>query len=282
MADETNFSYKDLERDHHGRELMQRIDDAISSALGVAGVTASATEVNYNDITTLGQVQASKTVTADANGKIGLTKLGSAAASASGLLMGVGTTLAPAATSTADTNFVELRTKTTATTGDSRLGYYRHDLGGAGVSGECIRALTDLTAAASTARGTQISLQAGATGYVTGLGVGVDAQLYIKNEALHANGTYTVVNSEIYSEGATSSVAAATEVAFFRAANSGNATGAGTVDSKAFLFDLTGFTSGASNLWYDHQGAAPTNVEEWLKVKTPSGTRYLPLYNAVV
>lgn len=32
-----------------------------------AGVTASAAEVNYNDITTLGTVQASKTVTADAN-----------------------------------------------------------------------------------------------------------------------------------------------------------------------------------------------------------------------
>ena len=36
----------------------------------LAGVTASATEINYNDITTLGTSQASKTVTADANGDV--------------------------------------------------------------------------------------------------------------------------------------------------------------------------------------------------------------------
>ena len=34
------------------------------------GVTATATELNYNDITTLGLTQASKTVTADANGVV--------------------------------------------------------------------------------------------------------------------------------------------------------------------------------------------------------------------
>ena len=34
------------------------------------GVTATTTELNYNDITTLGTVQASKTVTADANGNV--------------------------------------------------------------------------------------------------------------------------------------------------------------------------------------------------------------------
>lgn len=37
-------------------------------------VTASATELNYNDITTLGTSEASKTVTADANGDVNLTE----------------------------------------------------------------------------------------------------------------------------------------------------------------------------------------------------------------
>jgi len=37
---------------------------------GIAGLTASATEINYNDITTLGTTEASKTVTADANGVV--------------------------------------------------------------------------------------------------------------------------------------------------------------------------------------------------------------------
>lgn len=37
---------------------------------GIAGLTASAAELNYNDITTLGTTEASKTVTADANGVV--------------------------------------------------------------------------------------------------------------------------------------------------------------------------------------------------------------------
>ena len=37
---------------------------------GVAGLTATAAELNYNDITTLGLTEASKTVTADANGVV--------------------------------------------------------------------------------------------------------------------------------------------------------------------------------------------------------------------
>ena len=42
--------------------------------LGDLSVTASATELNYNDITTLGTSQASKTVTADANGDVNLSE----------------------------------------------------------------------------------------------------------------------------------------------------------------------------------------------------------------
>lgn len=53
-------------------------------------------------------------------------------------------------------------------------------------------------------------------------------------------------------------------------------------DAVGHLFELTGVGSGVSNFWYDHQGAAPGNIEEWVRVKTPGGTRYLALYNAVV
>jgi len=42
--------------------------------LGDLSVTASATELNYNDITTLGTSQASKVVTADANGDVNLSE----------------------------------------------------------------------------------------------------------------------------------------------------------------------------------------------------------------
>mgnify|MGYP003123778498 CR=1 FL=1 len=43
-----------------------------ATTLGDLGITASAAEVNYNDITTLGTSEASKTVTADANGDVSL------------------------------------------------------------------------------------------------------------------------------------------------------------------------------------------------------------------
>ena len=42
--------------------------------LGDLGVSATATEIDYNDITTLGTSEASKTVTADANGDVNLSE----------------------------------------------------------------------------------------------------------------------------------------------------------------------------------------------------------------
>lgn len=212
--------------------LHQDVLKATAIYIGASGsavqVTATAAELNYCDVTTLGVVEASKAVTADANGKIGLLRLGSAAASASGLLMGVGTSAAPAATATAGANLVEIRGKTTATSGDNRLGYFRYDVGGAGASGECLRAFTDLTAAAGTARGAHVSLQAGATGYVTGLGVGVDAQLYVKNEAVAAGGTYYAGQSDVYFAGSTGSLAGVTKHAIHHFQTSGDATGQAT------------------------------------------------------
>jgi len=47
-------------------------DSVAATTLGDLGVTASAAELNYNDITTLGTSEASKTVTADANGDVSL------------------------------------------------------------------------------------------------------------------------------------------------------------------------------------------------------------------
>ena len=53
----------------------------------------------------------------------------------------------------------------------------------------------------------------------------------------------------------------------------------GKFDDYACLFDLTGVTSDAGHIWYDNQKAAPA-VEEFVRVKTPSGVRYLGLYDA--
>lgn len=160
--------------------------------------------------------------------KLNLDGLGGGAESASGVLIGGGTTAAPLASDTPDDKFVEIRAKTSATSGDNRLAYFRFEIGGAGAGGECLRAFTDLTAAAGTAHGGHVSLQAGATGYVTGLGVGLRQQLFVKNEAVPANGTYYAGQSEVYFAGATGSLAAVTKHAIHSFVATGNATGMAT------------------------------------------------------
>ena len=55
--------------------------------------------------------------------------------------------------------------------------------------------------------------------------------------------------------------------------------GVGKFDDYGYLFNLTGVTSGSGHMWYDNQKAAPA-VEEFIRVKTPAGDRYLGLYNA--
>lgn len=173
--------------------------------------------------------------------------LNGGAASASGLLMGVGTTANPATSSTPNDLFAEFRCQSSATSGDNRLLYMRYELTGAAGGGECLRAFSKISAAVGTARGAHISLDVNTTGSVTGLGVGVDAQILVPDQAL-GGGTYGVINSEIYSGGSSSSVAAS-DIAFFRAVAGGDATGAGTVDTGAHLFSIQGLSEGTGNLF---------------------------------
>jgi len=95
-------------------------------------VGTTATELNVLDGAVSTSAQASKAVIADANKKINLGLVGTGAAvSASGLLMGVGTSANPVTTSTADAKFIEVRAETTATSGDNRLAYLRYSINGA-------------------------------------------------------------------------------------------------------------------------------------------------------
>ncbi len=87
-------------------------------------------------------------------------------------------------------------------------------------------------------------------------------------------GTYAVIEAEIVCP---ASWAGTNNVDVFYIAASG-ATVA-NFDDYGYLFDLTGVTSGAAHIWYDNQKAAPA-VEEFIRVKTPAGDRFLGLYNA--
>jgi hypothetical protein len=209
-------------------------------------VTATPAELNYLDLTTLGALEDSKVWTVDANGKTDCGAIHGGAASANAIFLGGGTSADPMETSTAGKTFLEFRTKSTATSGDNRCLYIRHDLNGAAGNGEAIRAFTKLTAIAGTARGAHISLDITAAMGVTGLGVGVDAQVLMGDGAL-SGGTVAALNLEWYSAGASTDVSGGT-TAFIRAVLGGNATGAANVEDNAFFLHLSGGSNASGNI----------------------------------
>ena len=185
---------------------------------------------------------------------------------------------------TAGRKFLEMLCDCGATSGDARAIYTRLYITGAGGGGEALRAFTTVEdVAGSTAHAAHLSLSFGDTGTITGQGIAARATLHLPNVALTSNVTMGAVQAEIWSDGEDSDPGGSTILSFFRAVNGGNASGMADVDDDAVLIDLsTGFASGAAKMWYDHQGSAPANVEEWLKIRTPAGIRYLAVYNAVV
>jgi hypothetical protein len=143
------------------------------------------------------------------------------------------------ATATANKNFQEYRTKSTATSGDSRSLYLRHELGGAAGGGECLRAFATLSAANVTAHGAHISLNCSAAGYVTGLGAGVRGQLYVAG-ITPSNGTYYGMMAEMYFD-ASATIAAVTEHAILAIQANGDAT------AKATCLNAISFAGGADS-----------------------------------
>ena len=188
------------------------------------------------------------------------------AASASGIFAGVWTTANPATTASAG-NWMEFRTQSTATSGDARGMYWRHEIAGAWWSGESLRSFTKVSAAADTCRGAHISLDVNTTGSISGLGCGVDAQLLVPDQAI-GGGTYWVVNSEIYSAGSSSSVTGST-TAFFRAVAGGDATGAATIDTSGYLMSIQWLSVGSGKLFQANTAAAATHALRILIDSTP-------------
>jgi len=213
------------------------------------GVTATAAEINKLAGVTAGTTTASKALVVDANKALDFLALGGVAPSAAALALGIGAAATRATTATADKNFCELRTESTATSGDSRGIYNRLYLGGAGVSGESLRSFTTVDdVAAATAHGAHISLNFNATGSVTGQGIAGRNTLHIPDDASWAPGTIAALQAEIWSDGDNSDTDGATEVSFLRFVNGGNANGIADVDDDAALMVLSGFTIGAGNV----------------------------------
>ena len=168
------------------------------------------------------------------------------AASASGIIMGVGTSGTPATSSTPDEKFIEFRCQTTATSNDNRLMYLRYEGNGAGATVECLRAFTKMTAALGNARGAKFSLDGDSNGRVTGEGCGVMGQWLVADAAI-SSGTYSAVQADIYHAGSSSSIAS-TQTAFFRGTLTGDSTGIDVTDDNAYLLELDGNTIAGGNI----------------------------------
>lgn len=196
------------------------------------------TNLTTSGTTTLGD---STSDTTTINGKINLAKIGGAAASASGLIMGVGTSADPATTSTADAIFSEFRTESTATSGDSRSFYLRHSINGAGGGGEALRAFAKIDAAGATARGAHISVDLAAAGSLSGFGAGVDAQVLYGDTSYSS--TLSAINAELYASGSSTDITAGAS-SVFRVNVGGDSTGVGNLLDKAAFISFTNAAGG--------------------------------------
>ena len=191
------------------------------------------------------------------------------------VLLGAGTSASPSTTATANKSFIEFRTESTATSGDSRALYLRHSLNGVGISGEAVRAFSKIDAAAGTCRGAHISLDVASAGSCSGLGIGVDNQILVHDGAL-TGGTYAVGNFEIFSAGSSTDVSGVTELSFMRIVAGGNSTGAANVDDNANLMTFSGLVAGSGNLI--NTDITTHTAYGGLKVNIPGvGVRYIAL-----
>ena len=197
--------------------------------------------------------------------------LANVGADTAALLHGLGTSTTPVETASGSVNFMGYWMKTSAQSGDVRGLYTRLFFTGAGGTGEAARIFTTVTdVAASTVRGAHISLSFAASGTVTGLGVALECTLHL-NSGGTASGTMAALKVAINSDNANSDPAGST-LSFIQVANQGSAKD--DVDDDAFLFDISGVASGSGKMWYDNTSNA---ADEFIKVKTPAGTRYLIL-----
>lgn len=190
------------------------------------------------------------------------------ASSASGLIFGRGTSASPATTSVADANFFEFRCQSTASSGDNRLMYLRYDLNGGG-GGECLRAFTKVTSAVGTARGAHISIDTSTAGSITGLGVGVDAQIAMPGEA-GTGGTWAAVNAEIFT--VASATIGSNTMSLFRGIIQGDSTASANVEDSAFFLELGGDMTVATNAMMAARSSSA--VSHGLRMKGPDGNTY--------
>jgi len=168
----------------------------IDYGVNIAGSGTTGVGVIINTCTTAGIVLYGTTTTGiDIAGTIGQgIKLGNSggATSASGLLMGIGTSANPTTTSVAAANFVEIRCQTTAATGGGRGVYVRYDIAADGTStGEAVRGLVMITKAVGSFTGVSGGVEFhNTTGAISGSATGGSFTMLINAAGQTTGGLY--------------------------------------------------------------------------------------------
>ena len=249
-----------------------------SNADGYLKLVADTNVIINGDGTNEWEFDASGNCTLTGTGRLDLSAATVTAGNTDGGVIKCGTSAARVTEDTADMKFLSFYFDNGATSGDNRGIYNRLYLSGAGGGGESLRSYTTVEdVAAGTAHGAHLSLDFGASGSITGLGVASRNTLHIPDAALAAGGTYAATMVEIFSDGASSDPGAVSELSFLRLVNDGNADGIADVDDDAFLFTLAGGSLGAGNVMAAKTAAA---VSHTLRVKIHNITYYLMVSDA--
>lgn len=144
--------------------------------------------------------------------------------------------------------------------------------GAGGVGWGTKSALSANVALGSYANGLYGYLALGASGKVTGLGSGTVGEIVLSAGCV--DGTYAAFEAEI---GMPAGAVTGTATSFFYLTTYGAAKA--TFDTSGTLFNLAGVTKGSGKFLQDTTTGSTARPVQVLKVITPDGTRYLPLYS---
>ena len=112
----------------------------------------------------------------------------------------------------------------------------------------------------------------GASGRVTGLASGTVGEIVLS--AGCTQGTYAAIEAEI---GMPTGAVTGTNTSFFYLSSYG--ADKATFDTSGTLFNLAGVTKGSGKFLQDTTSGATARPVQAIKVVTPDGIRYLPLYS---
>jgi len=243
------------------------LDGLADELAAIDGVTATAAELNYLDITTLGTGAASKAVVLDANGDYtwpaGQLTFQTAH---SGLLFGAGASGANHSLGATADNAIEFYLDGTHTTGDMRGLYLRLYFSGTGGSGEAARIFATINnktvATGGTVNGAHISMgTSGASAAVSGAANALRATFGIAAASTNIGGTCSVIQVDTDFDTA---VTVPTDFAFLRFTNT-------NTKKSNNLFRVPNVAAETDGLFCAHVTQTMTHS---LKIVSEDGTAY--------